>query len=274
MSKIKVVLGLFLLSQTALADNDINTQFIRAASSGNLAEVRALLVQGAQINSKDVIGDTALHWSSLECRLNVVEFLVSQPDIQINLHDVSGDVPLGLSASSGCLEVTKYLTRQNLINLNAVNNIGQTPLLLASSMGRTEVAKFLAGQARVDVNAADVSNITPLWIAAANGADGYLEIVKDLVLNHAKLEVAGGYLKSTALNEASATGHLEVVKFLVSAGANRDARDSAGSTPTQTVCSRWAGLPSDDGGGPCPKKEFLTRSEAKSRMAPFVGRRL
>ena len=58
----------------------LNTQFIEAASQGNLAQVKALVAQGAEINSTDSIGDTALHWASLECHVDVVQFLLTRPE--------------------------------------------------------------------------------------------------------------------------------------------------------------------------------------------------
>jgi ankyrin repeat domain-containing protein 50 len=255
--KFNLALGFFLLlSQTALSDSSLNSRFISASSAGDLNLVKALLSQGAEINGKDIIGETALHWSALECHLDVVEFLTTQPGIQKNQRDTSGDVPVGLAAASGCLDAVKFLARQT--DLNATNHTGESPLFLSASMGRTEVAKFLSQQPNVNINAADISNITPLWIASAGGADEYIEIVKSLVSNHADLEISGGYYKNTALSEASATGHLEIVKFLVSVGANRNAKDSSGLTPGEVACTRWAGLPSDDGGGPCPQDEILS----------------
>ncbi|MFI5350206.1 MAG: ankyrin repeat domain-containing protein [Elusimicrobiota bacterium] len=236
--------------------SELNAKFIEAAAAGKLTEVQSLLAQGAQINAVDVIGDTALHSAALECHLDVVEFLAGVPGVQLDRQGSAGDVPMGEAASAGCLRVVTALVERNA-DLNAINNNRQTPLWRAASLDRIDVVEYLAGRSNIQLNAAESSNISPLWIAASGGADGYLDVVKCLVSHRANLELAGGYDRSTALGEAAATGHLAVVKFLVDSGANRDARNGAGATPSDAACTAWAGLPPEDGGGPCPRAEIL-----------------
>ncbi|MFI5362082.1 MAG: ankyrin repeat domain-containing protein [Elusimicrobiota bacterium] len=236
--------------------DDLNSRFIDAAAAGNLSQVRSLLAQGARIDASDSIGETALHWAALECRLDVVEFLARVPGVQIDRHGSAGDVPVGEAASAGCLKTVAALAERGA-DINAVNNNRQTPLWMAASLDRKDVVDYLAGRPNVRIDDAESSGITPLWIAASGGADGYLDVVKILVSRRANLEVAGGYDRSTALGESSATGHLEVVKFLVASGADRGARDGHGATPSDAACSNWAGLPPEDGGGECPRSEIL-----------------
>ena len=244
-------------AQAPAADpSELNAEFIEAAAAGKLTEVQSLLAQGAQINAVNVIGDTALHSAALECRLDVVEFLAGVPGVQLDRQGSAGDVPMGEAASAGCARAVAALVERNA-DLNAINNNRQTPLWRAALLDRIDVVEYLASRSNIRINAAESSNISPLWIAASGGADGYLDVVKCLVSHHANLELAGGYDQSTALGEASATGHLAVVKFLVASGANRDARNGAGATPSDAACTAWAGLPPEDGGGPCPRAEIL-----------------
>ena len=262
MFKSSFVFGTWILfaAMVAHADSkDVNAQFISAASSGSLSRVQSLLAQGAQLNTQDIIGDSALHWAALECHLDVVKFLTAQPGIQMNPRDSAGDLPLGLAGGSGCLPVVQSLVEdaQKRVDLNATNHTGETALWVAATHGHSDVVQYLTSNPGVNINAADTSNITPLWSAAVAGADGFLDIVQDLVSHHAALEVVGGYDKSTALAAASAAGHLAIVKFFVSAGANRLAKDGAGLTPAQKVCSQWAGLPIEDGGADCPQAELV-----------------
>lgn len=235
--------------------NDLSQQMIEAASAGNLSQVRALLSQGAQVNAKNVIGDTALHLAALECRVNVVQYLMSQTGIELQTQDSSGDTPMILAASSGCTDDVKALASH--VDLNVKNSTGESALWKAATQGRSDVAAYLVTLPGVDLNSQDTSGISPVWAAAAGGADGYLNIVKSLVAHHANLETAGGYNQRTALAQAAAMGHLEVVKFMVASGANRFAKDGAGLTPAEEVCSEWEGLPPEDGGGDCPQSEIL-----------------
>jgi ankyrin repeat protein len=248
----------FCLAAFAIAPVDqgqLNTQFIEAATGGNLSRVKAFLAQGADINSKDIIGETALHGSALECHVDVVQYLLAQPQIQINPRDSSGDTPLIVSASSGCVDAVKLLAPRAAVN--ARDATGESALFKAATIGRSEVAAYLAGFPGIDLNSGDTSNITPLWAASAGGADGFLDIVKAIVVHRANLEIAGGYSQRTPLGQAAAMGHLEVVKFLVASGANRMAKDGAGMTPAELACSEWNGLPPEDGGTDCPVQEVI-----------------
>ena len=142
-------------------------------------------------------------------------------------------------------------------DLNLKNATGESALFKASTQGRSDVAIYLSGLSGIDLNAGDTSNITPVWAASAGGADGFLDIVQSLVAHHANLEIAGGYSQRTPLAQASAMGHVEIVKFLVASGANRQAKDGAGQTPMDLVCAEWGGLPPEDGGTDCPQQEIV-----------------
>ena len=80
-----------------------------------------------------------------------------------------------------------------------------------------------------DVNAViNDSGETPLILAAR---EGNLKNVKDLIANGAQLNQSNDDEKHTPIHDAAAFNHLDVVQYLVEAGADMEREDYYGSTP-------------------------------------------
>mgnify|MGYP003122497466 CR=1 FL=1 len=56
--------------------NNINEELIEFAKSGNLKKVKECLNNGADIDHKNINGETALMWASWRGHLEVGEFLI------------------------------------------------------------------------------------------------------------------------------------------------------------------------------------------------------
>jgi len=105
------------------------------------------------------------------------------------------------------------------VDVNAKDNDGRTPLHYAAKYATKEVVELLIPNG-ADVNAKDNYGATPLDWAIDDE-------IADLIRNH------GGKTgeESTALIDAAADGNIEVVKQLLAAGANVNAKNKWGGTP-------------------------------------------
>src|SRR6266704_4656772 len=102
--------------------------------------------------------------------------------------------------------------------------IGQTlsnELRIAIKQGDTERLLALLGN---DKRLLEMSTPFGTWLHVAAAHDR-LEIVKKLVSLGMAINRNGGILGGTALNEAASEGHVEVVRYLLSQGAQMDVRD-------------------------------------------------
>lgn len=81
-----------------------------AARSGNIEDVRRLLLEGYSTNHFDDLGKTPLHYAAEYGHLEVMEALI-KAGANVNAHDerVIGNTPLGDVASSCSFEVAKLL---------------------------------------------------------------------------------------------------------------------------------------------------------------------
>ncbi|KAL1433630.1 hypothetical protein MTO96_012456 [Rhipicephalus appendiculatus] len=80
--------------------------FLAACAAGDTAEVERLLAAGADINTTNVDGLTALHQACIDDNMAMVEFLVEH-GCDLNLGDNEGWTPLHATASCGFVSVAR-----------------------------------------------------------------------------------------------------------------------------------------------------------------------
>jgi uncharacterized protein len=156
--------------------------FVEAAMNGNRDAVRALLKDGADVNTTQADGMTALHWA----------------------------------AQKGDVELAKMLVYASA-NLKATTRIGgYTPLLIASKNGDAAMIDTLA-QAGADVNAPTMNGTTPLMLASAAGKPA---AVTSLIDRGAQVNAREAVKGETALTFAAAFGRADVIRVLTAHGAD------------------------------------------------------
>ncbi len=187
-----IVLAAFIaLPHGALAqDWSINARLLAAARSGDEAGLVRALADGAAVNARNRIGETAL----------VIALKNDQPAMAKRMLDAGVDV-----------------------NLAAAN--GVTPLMAAAHSGQTEiVGRLLAGGA--DVTAVDRLQKTAMTYAAGQGHSDIVLLLlhagvdANAVLAH----------QLTALMWAAGYGKTETVQVLLAAGAKAGLKDDRGKT--------------------------------------------
>jgi ankyrin repeat protein len=163
--------------------------FVDAAMNGNREAVRALLKDGADVNTTQADGMTALHWA----------------------------------AQKGDVELAKVLLYASA-NLKATTRIGgYTPLLIASRNGDAAMIETLVG-AGADANATTVNGTTPLMLASAAGKPA---AVKALLDRGADVNAREAVKGETALTFAAAFGRADVIRVLTAKGADVTATTKA-----------------------------------------------
>jgi ankyrin repeat protein len=158
------------------------TSVVEAAMQGNKEAVRALLKQGADVNSALGDGMTALHWA----------------------------------VQKGDIELAQTLLYAGA-NVKATTRIGAyTPLLIASKNGNAAMIETLIGGG-ADPNMATSNGTTPLMFAAQAGSPAAVKMLIDRAADvNAKEKVKG----ETALTFAAAYGRADVIRVLTAHGAD------------------------------------------------------
>ncbi|WP_419937071.1 ankyrin repeat domain-containing protein [Candidatus Palauibacter sp.] len=155
-----------------------------AAMTGDLAAVRALLSDGADVNAPQGDGMTALHWAARSANADLARLLL----------DAGADV-------------------------GAVTRIGAyTALHLASEVGSAQVVRLLlAGGAGQSATTEDVGGTSPLHLAAGAGD---AEAVRLLLEHGGDADAREARWGQTPLMYAAARGRESAVRVLLDGGAN------------------------------------------------------
>jgi ankyrin repeat protein len=175
-----------LLSASALRA-DSTPPIVAAVKASNVAAVRLLLKQRADVNAAEADGTTALHWAA------------------------RADHP----------EMVRMLLRAGA-NAKSSDRYGVTALHLAAVNGSAAVIKALV-EAGADVNAVLPEGETILMTAARTGRAEPLEI---LLTAGARLDAVEKWYGESALHWAAAENHADAVRLLASRGADVDQRSA------------------------------------------------
>ncbi|XP_013417046.1 protein phosphatase 1 regulatory subunit 12A isoform X3 [Lingula anatina] len=200
--------------------------FLAACSSGDTDEVQHLLEKGADINTANVDGLTALHQACIDDNYDMVEFLLEY-GADVNVCDNEGWTPLHATASCGFVEIARLLL-ENGANVAACNNDGDLPFDLAEGDDMERLLEDEMDKNGIDAEAARQEE-EQMMLADANQ-----------MLNNPRLAKVKVHAKTgaTPLHVAAAKGYLRVMSILLQAGMDIDAKDHDGWTPLHAA-AHW-----------------------------------
>ena len=216
------------------------TPLMLTAAFGTGEAVSLLLEAGADVNTQNRSGITALHvaWQNE----SVVRLLLDR-GADVNARTQLGATPLLVASSANGTEAVVSLLLEKRADPDAADVRGVTPLIAAAGVGNTAVAKLLLGHgANADAHAPGPGQktATPLMGAAHNGD---VELTRLLLARKPDVNATSpdndGVVKNgpvafgslTALHMATADASPTVVKLLLDAGASVNAVDARGLTP-------------------------------------------
>lgn len=214
--------------------------------------IKLLLQHGANINSKDLNGFTALH-RAIQIRgvnnnpiddLELVRFLIQYgANVNIRSH-FRGVRPLNVAVENGKYDIARLLVEKGA-NVNSQNESMYTPMHYAISYGRNASTTLNFARFLLDRGANPNTKIypeaslfgydrsrytrgwTPLHTAAANGETDIVRLLLERGARPNAMDAQG----MTPLHWAVKRGHSTVVKELLSFGVNISATSKNGSMP-------------------------------------------
>ena len=198
---------------TAMAAGNQNS-ILDAARAKEGAKVRALIVEGSDVNLAAPDGSTALHWAAEWDDLETAAELL-KAGADANVKNRYGAAPIMLAAINGSAPMLELLIRAGA-NPNTALGEGETALMTAARTGRRDAVEVLLRHG-ADVNAKEGwQGQTALMWAAGEGHSGALEALTAAGADlGARSE--GGF---TAYLFAVRQGHSEAARTLLDAGAD------------------------------------------------------
>uniref|UniRef100_A0A672I3Q0 Serine/threonine-protein phosphatase 6 regulatory ankyrin repeat subunit B-like n=1 Tax=Salarias fasciatus TaxID=181472 RepID=A0A672I3Q0_SALFA len=220
---------------------------IQAIFSGDSEEIRMLIYKSEDINALDCEKRTPLHAAAFLGNAEVTELLILS-GARVNAKDSMWWTPLHRAVASRSPDTVRVLIRHSA-DINVRDKNWQTPLHVAAAKNALRCAEVIIPLLS-SVNVSDRGGRTALHHAALNGhtselftgktsapslTPGHLDVVRLLLSQGAEIACKDkrGY---TALHSAAAGGRMDVVTHLVSLGVEIDESNAYGNTPLHVAC--------------------------------------
>jgi ankyrin repeat protein len=241
------------------AQAPVSSPVADAAERGDLATMKSLLKEGADVNAAQGDGMSALHWAAERGNAELAELLI-YAGANISAQTRIGQyTPLHLAGKSGSAAVAKALLKAGAdVNVRSTNS-GVTPLHMAASSGNAEAVNALL-DAKADVNAKEnEAGQTPLIFAAGLNR---VDAIKALLARGADPSVTTKVIdvaKFSALDRAASDMQRKVIENFIGKESEKP------PTPSQVQAAIQAGReilrtgkipPPDPNAPPNPRGNF------------------
>jgi len=191
-------------------------------------EMLKLLEQNGEVN---LPGSSLIHQYVREGNTDEINQIITQSDCDLNKTDGSGLTPLNFALKTGIknTEIAFILLRAGA-DPNIPDTLGTTPLIRASVHGFHDIVKLLIEKGAA-INTQDNFGNTALQAAARN-KDCEPKTFLLLIKHGANLDICNKE-GNTALHYAALLNREDIVKILMSNGANPNLLNKRSDTPTE-----------------------------------------
>lgn len=212
------------------------TPLMWACSRKNIEVVQQLLKLGADVNSVDIKGRTALLEAIENNHEPAVRALVETPGLEINtVYPAQLDgTALMLAAKLGYVDIVRVLLRHPAINVNHQDNDGATALARATNAGHEDIVEELLARPEIQTNLVNTrAGYSALAWAAVNNLAGLVEKLLARGADATLRDRPDGY---TAAMIAADYGSFDAMKAMLDRGADAFALDNHGRTLLHGAC--------------------------------------
>ncbi|KAH7019650.1 hypothetical protein EDB80DRAFT_676627 [Ilyonectria destructans] len=210
-------------------DNSGATPFLWAVGGGHHSIISSLARHpNVDINHRDKTGRTAVSWAAGDGMDTTLKQLLKLPGINVNIKDNNGKSPLSWAAGNGCTNAAEVLLQSTLVDINSIDNDKRNAISWASGGGNHDTLVKLLDKGCLGVDTEDIDGWTPLAWAIQTDSP---KTVQALINNKSVQIERRDYSGRTALSWAVEYGHASIVKVLLQAGADPEAKSKRGSTP-------------------------------------------
>jgi len=149
---------------------NVNQLLRNAATEGNEHKVRECIQEGAEINSRNEFGATALHLAAGGNHYKLVSVLVNEFGAAVDLCKNWGDTPLHWAAAEGHNETCRILVNELGAQCDVENHEGNnTPLHMAAYHGHLLCCQMFKNELGADVTHLNGLLKSPMEMAEFNG---------------------------------------------------------------------------------------------------------
>uniref|UniRef100_A0A8C1FHI1 Ankyrin repeat domain 52a n=1 Tax=Cyprinus carpio carpio TaxID=630221 RepID=A0A8C1FHI1_CYPCA len=210
-------------------DQERRTPLHAAAWLGDVHIMELLISAGANVNAKDHVWLTPLHRAAASRNERAVGLLLRK-GADVTVRDKFWQTPLHIAAANRAMRCVEALL-PHVSSLNMADRTGRAPLHHAAQSGYQEVGWNYSSNALSDMTCLKGT----LVILTCLFLSGHLEVVK-LLVSQGSDKICKDKRGYTPLHAAAASGHVDVVKYLLRNGAEIDEPNAFGNTALHVAC--------------------------------------
>ena len=192
-------------------------ELVAAAERGDVARIEELLARGAAVDGRDARNRTAVTAAALGDHVSAARALI-EAGADVDLQDDNRNNPLLVCGETGNVALLRVVLAAGP-DLGATNRFGGTALIPASDRGHVELLRELLAT-EIDLDHVNRLGWTALLeaIILGEGGEAHTEIVRLLVTAGADVDLADGD-GVRPLEHARERGFTEIATILMAAGA-------------------------------------------------------
>ena len=216
---------------------DFEPDIFKACKSGKFTSVQWLIekenidpnISVEQYNFRLLIlkGDTPIHIASKNGHLPIVQYLIEKQNVNIDIKGFEERTSLHYACEKCKIPIINYLISQGA-NINEKDKWGNNVIHYASIGGYLPIVQYIIGKQSDCIDAKGGRGKTPLHCACSFANN--LPVVEYLISKGANVDAKDND-SWTPLHFAANNHRPEIVKYLVSKGANKNIKNTDGKTP-------------------------------------------
>lgn len=198
-------------------DDDLSPIMVACRASKNddqLGLVEMLVSYGFNINSRDKIGRSALHFAINGSNIKIMEYLLAL-GADYSFRDNNGDTPMMLAKKFNKLEL-----------LDLFQSVSKDTKII-------ELKKIITNTTgKINLNQ-DIKTAMSICLSSIN--DNQFESIRELIMSGFNVNSKDD-TKKTLLHMAVVNNNLRIVELLINSGININSQDNLGKTPLMLAC--------------------------------------
>jgi ankyrin repeat protein len=219
-------------------DSQKATALMRAIDWNRVSAARVLLARGASWNEHDRYGRTLLHAAAINGRHEALKFLLDENEgLDVDVQDKDGMTPLHDAVRKRHEHCVSILASARA-RCDIPDKLGQTAYRMAKEQDSDVILRALSTAEGHAVMAGTLAPTNkPLLLSIPWESD---DAIKERLVHASKDDInqLGTIWDRSAIHRAAIAGRTNLVKMLVEAGANVNARDNWSATPLSMAIER------------------------------------
>jgi ankyrin repeat protein len=134
---------------------ELEDNYLKSAEGGNLEQLMQCIERGVPIEVVDEYGDTALHYATLNGRMNITQYLIVILEMYVDVRNDYGCTAFHYAITYGNIDIVMFLHCEGNCNVHIQSDDGENALHKACYNSHLDIVHYLTKECKIDINTQD-----------------------------------------------------------------------------------------------------------------------